>query len=77
MNDLSFGIFALHGPILFSLCIILQQFLMKYIPYSMGAAINILISTIVVMLAAALFNKSVQPIVDLTLEKLKRGKKRE
>ena len=77
VNSLSFGVFALHGPILFSFSILLQEFLMNQMSYSLGIMINIILSTLIVIFAALLFNKTVQPIVDFVLPKICIGKTKE
>lgn len=62
-SNLSFGIFALHGPILFSLGIWIQRMLMKRMPYALSISINLVVLTFVVLVAAYIFRYVVEDMI--------------
>lgn len=63
ISNLSFGIFALHGPILFSLGIYIQRTLMKKMPYALSLCVNIVVLTFVVLVAAFVFHYVVEEMI--------------
>ena len=56
INGLSFGIFAVHGSILFSLSIVIQMRLMCIMPYALCFCINAIVSLLIVLLISYVFH---------------------
>ncbi|MCR2047475.1 hypothetical protein NSB25_09305 [Acetatifactor muris] len=72
VNHLSFGIFAVHGPILFSFCIILQYWLADKVPYVGAVLINFIVSTSVVLLFSATYHNIAERFLNVIIAHLKR-----
>lgn len=63
MNHLSFGIFAVHNPILFSFSIVLQLKLCTFFSYDICSVINIVITTLLVLAVASIYNMVVEKLI--------------